>query len=244
MSAGEPRNEDLYEIMQGSDPAAATRAFDQFLTTPGEWWKGDTPLVWARRTAERAAAKFARANWPVHQLDGTDWIANYALILLGQRAPSVKVPPGFLYRVIHNTIRWVLDGKRRDGEPWAYDPDEVLEWKVAPPTQSSALRLWRDPKFCEGVGRAINGLSEVLRPYAILNLLDGLRPVEIAASLHVDGAKARQYCRRALQGIVGRADAHDLMKLGDTRTIRRALETGAKRELSSHETCADSTEIE
>ena len=225
MQAREPRTEDLYTIMRGGDPEAATRAFEQFLSTPGEWWRGDTPLVWARRTAAQAVAKHARANWPVHQLDGSDWIANRALILLAQRAPKVDSPPGFLNRVIYNTVHWVLTGKIRDGEPWAHDPEEVLDWKVAPSSRSASLKLWRDRAFCENVARAINGLSGKLRPYAILNLLDGLRPVEIAARLGVPAGNVRPYCIRALQAMVGRKDVNDLKKLRDTRAIREALTT-------------------
>lgn len=221
--ASEPRSEELFEIMRGSDPEAATRAFQKFLITPGQWWNGDIPLTWARRVAGQYMAQLDRQKWPVHKIDDPDWVANDALILLAHRAPEVEIPPAFLRRVIYNTIQWEIVGRGRKGEPWGHEPEEVLDWKSTPSTGSASGRLWRSKRFCRRVATAINTLSDKLRPYAILTVLDERRPHEIARILGVDEAKARQYVRRALQALVGRKDGPRLMGLETTRTIRRAL---------------------
>lgn len=221
--ASEPRSEELFEIMRGSDPGAATRAFQAFLTTPGDWWNGDIPIDWARKVAQKYASQLAGKQWPVHKLGDSDWAANDALILLARLAPRIDLPPAFLRRVIQNTIQWEIVGHGRKGEPWAHDPEEVLEWKAAPSTGSASRRLWRSKSFCRSVAEAINSLSDTLRPYAILNLLDEMRSFEIARTLGVDEAKARQYLRRALQALTGRKDGPRLVGLESSRTIRRAL---------------------
>jgi len=221
--ASEPSSGELFETMRGSDPEAATRAFQKFLITPGKWWDGDIPLDWARRVARQYSRRLDRLRWPVHKLGDSDWVANDALILLARRAPKVDCPPAFLRCVIQNTMQWELAGRGRKGEPWAHDPEEVLEWKAAPSTAGASRRLWQDKEFCQRVATAINSLSDTLRPYAILNLLEGQRPVDIARTLNVDEAKARQYLRRALQALVGRKDAKQLLKKANSRVIRKAL---------------------
>ena len=221
--ASEPRSEELFEVMRGSDPEAATRAFQKFLVTPGKWWNGDNPLTWAHEVAEKHVAHLDRLKWPVHKLGDPDWVANDALILLARLAPKIDCPPAFVRRVIYNTIEWEIAGRGRKGEPWGHDPEEVLEWKTAPSPDSASRQLWRNMGFCQQVANSINALSDTLRPYAILNLLDERRPFEIARVLGVDEAKARQYLRRALQAFVGRNDGPRLVGLETTRTIRRAL---------------------
>lgn len=223
LQASEPRSEELFEMMRGSDPGAATRAFQKFLVTPGKWWNGDIPLTWAHDVAQKHAAHLDRLKWPVHKLDDPNGIANDALILLGRFAPKIDCPPAFVRRVIYNSMEWEIAGRGRKGEPWSHDPEEVLEWKATPSTDSASTRLWRNKRFCRQVAAAINSLSDTLRPYAILNLLDGQRPVEIARTLKVDEAKARQYLRRALQALVGRRDAKQLLKKPNSRVIRNAL---------------------
>ena len=222
--AREPSSEQLFEIVRGSDPAAAERAFEKFLVTPGEWWRGDNPLIWARRVAKRRVAGMSRQNKPVHQLDGTDWIGNKALIILARDAPKVRTtPPAFLTNTISNIAKWALGKNRRDGEPWAFNPEADLEWMIAPDAGSVAPDIWDDEKFCELVARRINALSNTLRPCAILNLLDGCRPVEIAKILCVKEDTARQNCYRAVQTLVGRKDGPRLLGLETTRTVRQAL---------------------
>jgi DNA-directed RNA polymerase specialized sigma24 family protein len=222
-TASEPRSEELFEVMRGSDPEAATRAFQRFLVTPSKWWNGDNPLIWARDVAAKHVAHLDRLKWPVHKLGDPDWVANDALILLARLAPRIDCPPAFVRRVIYNTIQWEIAGRGRKGEPWGHDPEEVLEWKSAPSPDSASRRLWQNKTFCRRVARAINSLTDTLRPYAILNLLDGQRPVDIARTLNVDEAKARQYLRRALQALVGRKDAKQLLKMANSRVIRNAL---------------------
>lgn len=224
VQAREPSSGELFEIMRGSDPEAATRAFQKFLVTPDEWWLGDNPVAWARRVASRRVARMSHQNKPVHQLDGTDWIANKALLLLARDAPKVRtVPPAFLINTIHNIAEWALGKKRRDGEPWAFDSEEAIEWMTAPSASAMAPDMWDDMSFCERVARRLNPLSDTLRPYAILSLLDGLRPVEIAKVLRVKENTARQNCRRAVQALVGRRDGPRLVGLESSRTIRQAL---------------------
>lgn len=222
-TASEPRSEELFEVMRGSDPEAATRAFQKFLVTPGKWWNGDNPLTWAHDVAAKHVAQLDRLKWPVHKLGDPDWVANDALILLARLAPRIDCPPAFVRRVIYNTIQWEIAGRGRKGEPWGHDPEEVLEWKSAPSPDSASRRLWQNKTFCRRVATAINSLTDTLRPYAILNLLDGQRPVDIARVLNVDEAKARQYLRRALQALVGRKDAKQLLKKANSRVIRDAL---------------------
>lgn len=222
-TASEPRSEELFEVMRGSDPEAATRAFQRFLVTPGKWWNGDNPLAWAHDVAAKHVAHLDRLKWPVHKLGGSDWVADDALILLARLAPQIDCPPAFVRRVIYNTIQWEIAGRGRKGEPWGYDPEEVLEWKSAPSPDSASRRLWQNKTFCRRVANAINSLTDTLRPYAILNLLDGQRPVDIARTLNVDEAKARQYVRRALQALVGRKDAKQLLKMANSRVMRNAL---------------------
>lgn len=222
-TAREPRSEELYQVMRGSDPDAATRAFQKFLITPGKWWNGDNPLTWAHAVAEKHVAHLDRLKWPVHKLGGSDWVAVDALILLGRDAPQVDCPPAFVRRVIYNSINWEIAGRGREGEPWGHEPEEVLEWKSTPTSDSESQRLWRSQPFCRRVATAINSLTGTLRPYAILNLLDGQRPVDIARTLKVDEAKARQYVARALQALVGRRDAKQLLKKPNSRLIRNAL---------------------
>lgn len=221
--ASEPCSEELFEVMRGSDPEAATRAFQKFLITPGKWWNGDNPLDWARRVADRHVAHLDRKKWPVHKLDDPRWVANDALILLARLAPKIDCPPAFVRRVIYNSLQWEIAGRGRKGEPWGHDAEEVLEWKAAPSSDGASRRLWQDVGFCRRVAIAINSLSVTLRPYAILNLLEGQRPVDIARTLSVPEAKARQYLGRALQALVGRKDGSRLADLETTRTIRRAL---------------------
>ena len=223
--AREPGSGELFEIMRGSDPAAAARAFQSFLSTRSEWFQGDNPVAWTRRLAKRVVAAMSRSkNSPVHQLDGTDWIANAALLLLARDAPKVrKVPPAYLTSTIRFIAKYALGKRRRDGEPWSFDSDEVIEWMTAPDASSVEPDLWDDISFCERVARRFNALNETLRPYAILSLLDSLRPVEIAKILRVKSDLARQNCRRAVQARIGRRDGLRLMELESTGTVRRAL---------------------
>jgi DNA-directed RNA polymerase specialized sigma24 family protein len=224
VQARAPTSGELFEIMRGSDPEAATRAFQKFLVTPDEWWLGDNPVTWARRVAKRRVAQMSRQNKPVHQLDGTDWIANKALLLLARDAPKVQsVPPAFLINTIRNIAEWALGKKRRNGEPWAFDSEEAFGWMTAPDSSFVAPDMWDDKTFCERVARRLNSLSGTLRPYAILSLLESLRPVEIAKILKVKEDTARQNCRRAVQALVGRKDGPQLVGLETTRTIRQAL---------------------
>jgi len=221
--AREPSNEQLFEALRVSDPETARVAFIKFLVTPGSWWDGDTPLNWARRVAERHVAHLKWENWPTHKLDDASLIVDEALMALGHFASNVDCPPAYLRRVICSSIEREIGVRGLKGEPWGHEPEEVLDWEPAPNTDGASGRLWEDEGFCWLVGTAVNGLSDVLRPYAILHLLDGLRPVEVARFLGVKDAKARQYLRRALQALVGRKDAKQLLKKANSRMIRNAL---------------------
>ena len=223
MRASEPRGELLYETMRGSDPDAAMLAFRKFLITPAAWWEGDFPLSWALKAAKQHLARLERDKWPVHKLGDPEAIAHDALMLLLRLAPQINSPPAFLRYIIQRSMEWEIAGRGRKGEPWGYDPEDVLEWKAAPSTDSGSSRLWEDVGFCQQVALSINRLSKTLRPYAILNLLDAQRPVDIARTLKVGEAKARKYVGRALQALVGRRDGSRLADLPTTRTIRRAL---------------------
>jgi DNA-directed RNA polymerase specialized sigma24 family protein len=222
--AGEPGSEELFEQMRSDDREAAVQAFHRFLKTRGKWWDGDLPLNWARSVAEKHLAELERQKWPVHKLASPSAVANDALMVLARDAPKIASPPAFLRVVIRKSIEYEIIGHGRKGEPWGFEEDRVVDWKASPRRDSESQRLWQDNLFCFRVATRINSLSDKLRPFAILNLLDGLRPVDIAQKLGVSAADARQYVGRALRAIVGRRDGSRLTDLESTRSIRRALE--------------------
>ena len=222
--ASEPSSEELFERMRSKDREAAAQAFQQFLRTRGKWWDDEVPLRWARSVAETHVAGLKRERWPIHKLGSPSAVADDALLVLAREAPRVESPPAFVRVVIRNAIQNEIIGHGRKGEPWGFEEDKVFDWKVSPRRDSESQRLWQSKAFCFRVGTRINSLSDALRTYAILNLLEGLRPVDIARSLGVAEDKARQYVGRALRAIVGRRDGSRLTDLESARAIRRALE--------------------